>query len=578
MQEFTIQELMVQFKKSSSKEIFQEIVERIILNKLSIEEFFEIWKCDIRFKEIILLKAPREVVVRLTLEENITLELIEDRLGDLTEDEAKLMLNSLSADLRKYAVNYAVKHKLFDELLERVCIENNMSVADAILEHMELNVNQANKLLNANLLEVIIYAIKFASKDEVIKKLSTEKKLFLLDKVAIATELKKHHKLTRSDAKCFIDDYNINALFVEFYATRDIVKILTNKEFEYSLVNIYYITNLLSSKKLTQTQLLKLLKTEIYSFKVLAAKLLPKNVLVELLNDKSIDWVTANEILNNLEDYKISKIRSSEILLNSGITRVKLRVLNTSINEAIVANLYDESEEEIIEQSFKLLKKYKLSKEEAQILINAVSPCVRLWASKFASDEILVKKLENESNPLVIDGIMDALKDYAFSSKEVTKFLSIKSCHLRKCILKYAPKEILLETINNKTSQEVLEEAIKLLEKYEFSTEEARRILVHKNSKVRLIAVRFVAVDDLIWRLHVEENVAIQDEIVRQLGDYPLDIVTANNLYMRKKSSMEAVKYIVKYLPKKDVLKYLMDPSTRPEEIKILVNKLEEVL
>ena len=122
MKDVTTKELVKKFKNVNCKELFAEIVKRVMLHELSEEEMLEIWRCDKRFKELVLLRAPREIIVKLTLEDkNISLNYVKKRLGDLTKEETKIILNSLSASLKNYAISYALEYQLIDEFVEMLC-------------------------------------------------------------------------------------------------------------------------------------------------------------------------------------------------------------------------------------------------------------------------------------------------------------------------------------------------------------------------------------------------------------------------------------------------------------------------
>ena len=166
--EFSIQELMASLSGSDNLNDLELLIRKLKISNLKPCDYAEIWKKFERFRNIILLESPRYIVTYFCLSDaDINCKLVKEVLGDLSKEEAVSMLNSLSPELRKYAIYYVDLHGMAHELAERLSKEEDEIIVSEILKvlrNYKISYKDSCMLLNSKLASVSSYAAKFVHK------------------------------------------------------------------------------------------------------------------------------------------------------------------------------------------------------------------------------------------------------------------------------------------------------------------------------------------------------------------------------------------------------------------------------
>lgn len=278
---------------------------------------------------------------------------------------------------------------------------------------------KANALLYKNVIfDDKLFAIEYASKEELLKVVLNETEI-----VAIIRILKRLEKdgITEEEANILLNaKHNKTVCFAIKYASKMNVleRALTEENYNF----VVCILERLNNEKITKTEANILLKSKSRDIVNFAIKYASKKKVFEraLLGDCE----TIDNIFKRLEKEEITEAEAN-ILLSSNSFEIRCIAVQYASKDEILKIAMEENANVIV-HILKRLEKDGITKTEANKLLDADSFLTRSFAVEHAAKEELLKMSSEEYSCNVIFKIFDRFISEGMSKKELDILLDSK--------------------------------------------------------------------------------------------------------------------------------------------------------
>lgn len=572
--------LIKTYKKENDVQILKELIKMILLKKLKPIEYLELYKIkNTALRNIIILKAPIETVLNIIENdfENCNIDIIEIRLKkNLNSFEADKLIDLKFDEIKVLAAKYSSKEKIIDELLSQtkgaLFHENFESmkkeqVIKKILDSLkkyELTQTEANKLIYSDYYQVRNYAMKYASKEELIEKLIIEKDYSIVHQI-ISNLGGYTFTKEEGDKLLFASSETVVELGVKYASKEKLIeKLLELKTCGNIVKKIFFY---LKDYKFSDEEIDKLLNAISFKVRALITECAPKEKLVERLLVED-NFEVLEYIFYELRDYKFTETEISK-LINAKHECTRLKIVEYASEEVLLNRLFVEDDESIIEYILSKLKNYYFSLKQADKFLESKNYKVRLYMVKFASLGKILERLLSEENDKVVKEIFFRLELYNFSQKEIDKLAFAKNHIVREYAVRYVSDEILVDMLFLENFNNIILKIFDRLRDYVFTEEQVNVLINSKNSNVREFIINYALKSQIIERLLVENNSTICFKLGETIKKYELTEQEAGILL--NVNDFEVRLYAIKYASKEKIIERLKIEK-RKEVISELIN------
>lgn len=232
MRKKTIDYLISEYKNNNRIDVIEELTRRIIFGKLNEEQmrklYFEL--TDMPIKQAVIRYSSRETLINLLIEEEyITIrDYIIKKLGNLNSQEAKILLTNDGIDLttRNFAIRYADAITLIEYLKRNGSKIYQPSIFIDRFKVLNINTETADTLLSCtDSMMINDFAIEKASNMALIKFLYEKRELSCGNPTRIYHILMTSD-LTNEEAKFIIDNIENESLIcyaIKFASKDDVL-------------------------------------------------------------------------------------------------------------------------------------------------------------------------------------------------------------------------------------------------------------------------------------------------------------------------------------------------------------------
>lgn len=260
-------------------------------------------------------------------------------------------------------------------------------------------------------------------------------------------------------------------------------KLIKRALVEYSFDVANSILERLEKEGITEDEANILLNVEYYKIRVLAVKYATRANLIK----RALEEVDDNVLESILKRQKITK-KEANILLNAVSCKIRVLAVEYAYKKELARRTLLEKDSEVIEKILARLKKEEITKKEAEILLNAKSRQIRSLAVKCASMEKLAERTLVEENADVLKNVLERLGKEGITEKEANILLEAKDCKIRALAVRYASKVNLIKRALTENIKNIVEAILERLIKEGITKEDASELLKSKNSLISSIA------------------------------------------------------------------------------------------
>ena len=452
----------------------------------------------------------------------------------LSDTYISILLSSLSNFIRAFAVSLST----LDQILSIAHYENNSLVAEEIVESFQkfnITNDTANTLLNAKSYLIRQFAIKYASKIEIIcacineenplvshllvkylrkKKISQENANYLIN--AISYEIREFASLYATSeilvnrAMIEIDDYVINCIKTRLISQNIKTDVLINaisplvREFsvdissddaliqraciEENISVLDKIMKKLSNGNLQPSKANLLINIELESWRAYIVSIADKNFIIKRALIEESPIVLKNIILR-LEKFQVTQYEQDMLLEKSLSHSIRLFAVKNASKKAIInAALVDQSSS-IYQELLKRLCLFQLTKDESDRLLNSKSHSIRMIAIKNATNGAMLKLLRTEKELSIISSIFEHFDSNGIPQNEADSLIiSAKSTNVILQCLRFVSKNALIAFSIAQSNILTEDAVIKKLMETELTDDEATNLLFASSLEIAKIA------------------------------------------------------------------------------------------
>lgn len=483
MNKNSLLELIKTFEASTNNEeneLLYYIVNKILNEDLSENDYTLLYYSSNYLLNSIAIKImPRHLLLNIMLEENdhIRINRIKRILDfDLTASEADTLLMAKSGEIVKYAIKKASIEKI---IVNSKCILSNLPCLNIREDVYNNNEYSITDLIKTRIIEDIC---------------------------------KNKYEFTTDDANFYLNckENSLRELAVEKASIKKVVSRLKH-ETDYHV--IYEIISRLEREnyKSSFNENIMLLEASSLDARKFAMKRLPTNILIKTLktvSDKRDMFFIFDQLIN-IRKYTFSKDDINSLLHASlPLVRIEMIEFENSINN-LNELLISEKDEEVIAHI-----KYR----------------IYILTSKIDSKDDIIKKLLEEENHYLTNLLSYKLR-YDFNTKDADMLINAKSPYVRVQYmyrastpnlikrLEVEEKEYLLNKIPSSDAKAIIDSILSLLQNrnYILTEEEAKLFINSSFNRVRLYAISHAPKNVLLKRLKIEKNADLIDKIITKL-------------------------------------------------------------
>lgn len=363
---------------------------------------YAVRKCVIKYVD------NEKLVERLLIEEDKgivkhILKILNDYT--FTKEEIDNLLNAKSSYVRGHFIQYVTPK---EKLVEYLLVEQDKEVlAKSIyfLDDYKISSDIANKLMDSYYFMVREYAAKYATKSKLIEILKDEN---TLDVISVILNRLENYKISEREAKSLMVNSNaeVKKFAIKHISEEELAKLLSNSAKINNTGIVCAILENLQNYKLPCEQADKLLSSKHNEIRKFAAKYASENQLVSRLSVEK-DECICEFIIKRLENYKFTEKQANHLLYSDSFSVVTY-VLKFVSRDKLITYLLN-PKIKVDDDFIKLLDELKFTMKESEKLINSKSYKIRIYFTKFVSEEKLFEKLMIEPKEEVIISIIENL-------------------------------------------------------------------------------------------------------------------------------------------------------------------------